>query len=555
MSTAEGQKYYSILSSAMVAKEWYERMRQISCVVLALKKAGFHLCGVLFFLFGRRLRHKNSSTYFLVLLAILLDKTYIQLSVNYRPSLQFFSVLRFSRSFFTINESQAALKAKASNSQHASPAVHDEDDPGQNTSPTMLLILSALPASVTSSNTLLQELVQQKRQSTSSETAHSSAKRKKRDSDESGRAIAIASDKAKTTTSKELHDSASDKAHPKLQDDDALILFGDYSLVDEPLEPEDELNNDGLLTQITTSLSSSDESGPPVSDKLSKLVNGKFHTEYSIDKRKEILQKYKTLSNCTELFVPKVNPEIWGNLSANSKRSDIRVSVLQDALIKVSSAIVVSVEDLLSHQEKKTSPNYRSLIPRLTDSVALLGHVNKELSFKRRDAIRPYLNQEFKQACPRTLKQGKLLFNEDLPKTLQELKTTNRLMSNNRGSVSQKNHHSGQVRGSQSQGHHSSKPFIGIKGEGGGNPIPQKKFNNSLVSIPRRISQRTKCHQNEGKRVPIDSSLIPYLRAKVNSFKGGQLSLHIHEWATLTTDALILQTISGECIEFIIPTV
>ena len=105
-------------------------------------------------------------------------------------------------------------------------------------------------------------------------------------------------------------------------------------------------------------------------------------------------------------------------------------------------------------------------------------------------------------------------------------------MSNNRGSVSQKNHHSGQFRGSQSQGHHSSKPFLGIKW-GVGNPTPppppQKKINNSLVSIPRRISQRTKCHQNEGKRVPIDSSLILYLLAKVNSSKGGQLSLHIHE--------------------------
>ena len=120
-----------------------------------------------------------------------------------------------------------------------------------------------------------------------------------------------------TTTSKEVHDSASDEAHPKLQDDDVLILFGNYSLVDEPLEPEDELNNDGLLTQITTSLSSSDESGPPVSDKLSKLVNDRFHIEYSVDKRKEILQKYKKLINCTELFAPKVNPDIWGNHRAN----------------------------------------------------------------------------------------------------------------------------------------------------------------------------------------------------------------------------------------------
>ena len=110
-------------------------------------------------------------------------------------------------------------------------------------------------------------------------------------------------------------DSASDEAHPTLQDDDALSLFGNYRLVDEPLEPEEDLSNDELLSQVTTSLSSSYESGPLVSDKLSKLVNDKFHTEYSVDKRKEILQKYKTLSNCTELFVPKVNPEIWGILA------------------------------------------------------------------------------------------------------------------------------------------------------------------------------------------------------------------------------------------------
>ena len=53
----------------------------------------------------------------------------------------------------------------------------------------------------------------------------------------------------------------------------------------------------------------------PTNCQLSKLVNDKFQTEYSGDKRKEILQKYKTPSNCTQLFAPKVNPEIWGNLS------------------------------------------------------------------------------------------------------------------------------------------------------------------------------------------------------------------------------------------------
>ena len=300
-----------------MVRERVQRMRQISFAVIALKKAGHYLCGILFFLFCRRLRHKNSSTYFLVLLAIL-EKTYIQLSVNYRPS-----SLRFSRSFFSMNESQAAAEGQSTKqTEQATPAFMMRMT-GQNTSPTLLSILSALQASVTPPNSLLHELLQQKRKSTSSETADSPAKRTKRDSDESGRAIAIASEKAKKITSKDVHDSFSDEAHNKLQDDAPLSLFGIYSLLDEPLNPEDELSNDELLTQITTSLSSSDESGPQVSDKLSKLVNDNFHTEYSVDKQREILQKYKTPSNCTELFVPKVNPEIWGNLSANSKRCPV----------------------------------------------------------------------------------------------------------------------------------------------------------------------------------------------------------------------------------------
>ena len=47
------------------------------------------------------------------------------------------------------------------------------------------------------------------------------------------------------------------------------------------------------------------------------------------------------------------------------------------------------------------------------------------------------------------------------------------------------------------------------------------------------------------------SHLIPYFRAKVNSFKGGQLSPFCHKWERLTSDASILQIISGDCIEFL----
>ena len=97
-----------------------------------------------------------------------------------------------------------------------------------------------------------------------------------------------ASEKAKKTTSEEVnvdsdsayeHDSgpeeATDPAAEKTAvNNDAISLFG----CDSPTsnEPENEVNNDDLFTEIITPLTCSEEVGPPVSDKLSKVVNDKF---------------------------------------------------------------------------------------------------------------------------------------------------------------------------------------------------------------------------------------------------------------------------------------
>ena len=151
-----------------------------------------------------------------------------------------------------------------------------------------------------------------------------------------------------------------------------------------------------------------------------------------MEKRKEILQKYEKACNCDNVLVPKVNEEIWSKLLVNAKCSDIRTSALQDTLVKVSSAIICTTDKLLEHKEKKTIPSYKALINSLLDSVALLGHVCTELSYKRRDALKPFLHQDFRLACARSRNPGKLLqFGNDLAKTLQELKTTNKIMTNN----------------------------------------------------------------------------------------------------------------------------
>ena len=296
-------------------------------------------------------------------------------------------------------------------------------------SSTLISVLTGMKASIDSGNSLLQELVSHKRSSPDDELQTS--KRRKSCS---------ASQKANAMSSDEDENDASEEANTQHHHDasaaDALSLFGGGDIdeiedtVLEDMEDGDS-DNASLLSAISSSLSCSQDTGPPIASGLAELVNGKFNAEYSVEKRKEILQKYKKPSNCDNVLVPKVNEEIWSKLPANAKRSDIRTSALQDTLVKVSSAIICTSDKLLEHREKKTIPSYKALINPLLDSVALLGHVCTELSYKRRDALKPFLHQDFRLACARSRKPGKLLFGNDLAKTLQELKTTNKLMTNN----------------------------------------------------------------------------------------------------------------------------
>ena len=129
------------------------------------------------------------------------------------------------------------------------------------------------------------------------------------------------------------------------------------------------------------------------------------------------------------MLVPKVNEKIWSKLPTNAKRSDIRTLALQDTLVKVSSTIICTTGKLLWHRKKKTIASYKALINPLLDSVALLGYVCTELSYERRDALKPFLHKKIRLACARSRKPGKLLLENDLAKTLQELRTTNKIMT------------------------------------------------------------------------------------------------------------------------------
>ena len=65
----------------------------------------------------------------------------------------------------------------------------------------------------------------------------------------------------------------------------------------------------------------SDEYGPAIAEKLAKLANKNLDTELDLEKLKAIIKSYKRPENCEQLYVPRINPEIWANLT--KKQSQI----------------------------------------------------------------------------------------------------------------------------------------------------------------------------------------------------------------------------------------
>lgn len=133
-------------------------------------------------------------------------------------------------------------------------------------------------------------------------------------------------------------------------------------------------------------------------------------TKWSDEKMKQKLLSCTRPANCENVTATKVNPEVWSIIRSSTRSRNLKFQRLQNIVQK---AMVPLIK--LTDQSKKPEVSAQQLwsenVARtLLDAIALLGDANSELIQRRRDLIRPDLNNQYQQICAEHVGFNDLLF-------------------------------------------------------------------------------------------------------------------------------------------------
>ena len=139
--------------------------------------------------------------------------------------------------------------------------------------------------------------------------------------------------------------------------------------------------------------------GPEVAEVIAQRVNDACSKKTMDSKLKDLYENYKTPANCKYLCVPKVNLELWHDLSKESKSKDLGLQELQKGIVKASQPIIQLFDSALKARKDKSSMDPNDLLSLLADAVTFLGHASFLTSFKRREFLKPDIARPYQSVC------------------------------------------------------------------------------------------------------------------------------------------------------------
>ena len=178
-----------------------------------------------------------------------------------------------------------------------------------------------------------------------------------------------------------------------------------------------------LLNSLVDSYEGEDATGDDIDPDVAELLKKRWGKKLNPEKIKEIVAKHKRPANCPELKPVRVNPEIWGQLTATQKKADLKLTNFQQLVRKVTTINLQTTDWLASNTQNNTD-----LITKSVDSLAVLGHLNTQLAQLRRVQVQPTLKPEYNQICAIEVPvNSQYLFGVDIAKQLKDVRETSKI--------------------------------------------------------------------------------------------------------------------------------
>ena len=201
-------------------------------------------------------------------------------------------------------------------------------------------------------------------------------------------------------------------------DPSAAVVSHEVASTIEPHEEEFKLSS---VFEETESF------GPEVAEFIAQRVNDVCSKKAMDSKLRDLYEKFKTPANCKYLCVPKVNSELWHDLSKESKSKELGLQKLQKDIVKAAQPIIQLCDSALKARKDKSSMDPNVLLSPLADTVTFLGHASFLTSLKRREFLKPDIARPYQSVCNKSNAITTCLFADELPKHIKEIREVNKI--------------------------------------------------------------------------------------------------------------------------------
>ena len=198
----------------------------------------------------------------------------------------------------------------------------------------------------------------------------------------------------------------------------------------QTVEKED--SSTDMLTCLSQEYECSEQQGLPIDDRVQSFLQKLIWGVHKQEKLDLVLQNTLIIpSNISRDYVlKKINPEIWGKIGHDKKSFDLKLQSMQSLLLKTMNILTVSTDTLYKGRnldQAAIQTLVKDTIRNCADMMMLLGKINFQLLSRRRECIVPELNFNFKALNFVPGDHPKLLFGDDLMKSVKDITENNKV--------------------------------------------------------------------------------------------------------------------------------